>query len=110
MGQMVFAPRSSSEQVEMLAGMLQVFLSWFQPPRPGPVGAPPGGKRVGQNTESLVEVDIADEFKLDVCHRLITSAVSLLPNRLGQPSCHKSIRFSRDYGVLRGSLLNSPER
>lgn len=41
-------------------------------PRPGdrgrPVTAPPGDECARQDTESLVEVDVADEFKLDVYH------------------------------------------
>ena len=69
MGQVVFALRPTGEQVKMFAGMLEVFLNWFRPPRPGPVSAPPGGERAGQDTESLVEVDVADELKLDVYHR-----------------------------------------
>ncbi len=35
------------------------------------MSTPPGGERAGQDTESLVEVDVADEFKLDVYHALL---------------------------------------
>ena len=73
MGQVVFALRPTGEQVEMLAGMLEVFLNWFRPPRPGPVSAPASGERAGQDTESLVKVDVADELKLDVTIALTPS-------------------------------------
>jgi hypothetical protein len=33
------------------------------------MSAPPGSERADQDTERLVEIDVADEFKLDVCHR-----------------------------------------
>ena len=69
MGEMVFAPSPIGEQVEMLAGMLEVLLDRFKPPRPGPMSAPPGGERAGQGPKRLVEIDVADELKLDVCHR-----------------------------------------
>jgi hypothetical protein len=68
-GEMVFAPCATGEQVEMLAGVAEVLLGWFKPPDPGPVTAAPGSKCAGQDTESLVEVDVADELKLDVNHR-----------------------------------------
>ena len=55
--EMVFASSSTGEQVEMLAGMLEVLLDWFRPPRPGPVTAAPGCKCASQDTESLIEVD-----------------------------------------------------
>ena len=55
----------------MFASLLEVLLNWFRPPRPGPVSTPPGGERAGQDTESLVEVDVADKFKLDVYHALL---------------------------------------
>jgi hypothetical protein len=40
------------------------------------VSAPPGGECAGQDTESLVEVDVADELKLDVYQRFYPLAVS----------------------------------
>jgi hypothetical protein len=52
MGQVVFALRPPGQQVEMLAGMLEVLLNWFRPPRPGPVSTPPGGERAGQDIET----------------------------------------------------------
>jgi hypothetical protein len=33
------------------------------------MSAPPDGERADQGTKRLVEIDVADEFKLDVCHR-----------------------------------------
>jgi hypothetical protein len=80
-GQMVFALRPTGEQVKMFAGVLEVFLNWFRPPRPGPVSTPPGGKRAGQDTESLVEVDVADELKFDVYHHSNSSPLSFSRNR-----------------------------
>jgi hypothetical protein len=47
MGEMVFAPSATGEQVEMFAGVLEVLLNWFRPPRPGPVSTPPGSERAG---------------------------------------------------------------
>jgi hypothetical protein len=65
-GQVIFARRPPGQQVEMLAGMLEVLLNWFRPPRPGPVSTPSGSEHSGQDRESLVKVDVADEFKLNV--------------------------------------------
>ena len=35
------------------------------------MSAPPGGERAGQDTERLVEIDVADELKLDVVSSLL---------------------------------------
>ncbi len=42
----------------------------FRSPRSGPVSTPSGGERAGQGKESL-EVDVADELKLNVYHALL---------------------------------------
>jgi hypothetical protein len=34
-------------RLEMFAGVLEVLLNRFRPPRPGPVSTPPGGERAG---------------------------------------------------------------
>ena len=60
MGQVVFALESTGEQVEMLAGMPEVLLNWFRPPRSGPVSVPPRGERAGQDTKRLVKIDVAN--------------------------------------------------
>jgi hypothetical protein len=78
-GQVVFALGPTGEQLEMLAGMLEVPLNWFRPPRESPVGAPPRGERAGKDTESLVEVDVADELKLDVHYRPLFLRYELSP-------------------------------
>jgi hypothetical protein len=49
-------------------------------PRAGPVSALTGGERAGQDTESLVEVDVADKLELDVYHRPHSFALKVQPN------------------------------